>query len=124
MKHPRAGGKRCSEEAAHTIMQPWVLLVTSKKPGADCGATGKSNVLSAQDTAPFLFPAQRPPTAFRSPNLLRGTDPVSNCGTFLAKITGRVSHSILPRCSASSKVSVCAPCLERWCSLQQQERYC
>lgn len=42
------------------VSQPLVLLATTP-PGADSEAAGESNVLSAEDIAPLLFPAQRPP---------------------------------------------------------------
>lgn len=48
-------------------------------------------VLSAEAAAPFIFPAQRP----ASPDLFRGTDPVSSACTFLAKIACRFSQSPL-----------------------------
>lgn len=59
-------------------------------------------VLSAQTAALFIFPAQRP----ASPDLFRGTDPVSSSCTFLAKIACRFSHRVHLRCSSSSKGSI------------------
>lgn len=63
-------------------------------------------VLSAQATALFLFPVQRTSS---TPDLHRGTDPVSSCCAFLAKIASRISCGVFPGCSASKRSLVYRP---------------
>lgn len=80
--------------------QPLVLLATKTTWSWQWGHREEQCAVTRGHTT-TSFSSTETSTASRSPKLLKYVDPISNCCASLAKITGRVSHCVCPKCSAS-----------------------